>query len=319
MTRSFGHSPAAVLMLSVLACARYCLRRTAISTEQQLRCFSAVPTRLTVATAQIRSDRDLESTVNQIKSIVAEARGHRADVLLLPEACLPGYDEERILATPHDAIESAVKSISAAAKKHQVSTIIGTPTLVGGKRFNSAVLIDSTGTIIGQQNKMQLVPPDESWSVHGSECCVFNLAGVPCGVLICHDKRYPELARLMVLGGARILFYMSCEQWHDDLPLTAPRIPVWDASRQQQEIAVYRAQLQARAVENNVWVVKSNVSVVPGDQMAGSHGHSCVIDPTGVVISKAGFEEALLVETIDMTRATAAYALKSTNVAQYAL
>ena len=96
------------------------------------------------------------------------------------------------------------------------------------------------------------------------------------------------LCRLPVLAGARVLFYLSCEQWHDDRALLAPRYPAWDAARLEAELSIYRAQLQARAVENNVWLVKSNVSACPDDPELGSHGMSSIIDPTGRVRAEAG-------------------------------
>ena len=63
------------------------------------------------------------------------------------------------------------------------------------------------------------------------------------------------------------------------------REPKWTNERLVEELGIYKAQIQARAVENNVWIVKSNVS------REASHGHSCIIDPLGHIIAEAGFEE----------------------------
>ena len=96
-----------------------------------------------------------------------------------------------------------------------------------------------------------------------------------------------------------------CEQWHDDKPLLSEREPKWSNERLLEEINIYRAQIQARAVENNVWIVKSNVA------RGGSHGHSCIINPFGRIVSEAGFDEELLVSEMNISEATAAYATKS--------
>ena len=66
-----------------------------------------------------------------------------------------------------------------------------------------------------------------------------------------------ELCRLPVLAGARVIFYISAESYHDDRPLPAPREPAWTSERLEAELAVYRAQTQARAVENRVWLVRT--------------------------------------------------------------
>lgn len=127
------------------------------------------------------------------------------------------------------------------------------------------------------------------------------------GAVSGHDKRYPELCRLPTLAGARVIFYISCETYHDDLPLPSHD---WSDDRLDAELGVYRAQAQARAVENRVFVVKSNVA---GSRTgAGSHGMSSVIHPTGVVLGEADvYGEALVVADLDLADATAAYADKS--------
>jgi len=112
---------------------------------------------------------------------------------------------------------------------------------------------------------------------------------------------------------------MSCESWHDDLPLPAPRQPPWSAERLESEIGVYRAQTQARAVENRVWVVKSNVAACRTDPLQGSHGMSAVIDPYGRIVAEAGMAtEEMLTFSIDIADADALYARKSL-LPEYAL
>merc|ERR1712046_250462 len=107
-------------------------------------------------------------------------------------------------------------------------------------------------------------------------------------------------------AGARVIFYMACEAWHDDLPLPCSRDPPWSSERLHAEIGVYRAQMQARAVENRIWLVKSNVSGCTDDPTRGSHGMSSIIDPTGLVLQEAGvFSEEMVSQYIDLTAATA--------------
>ena len=77
-------------------------------------------------------------------------------------------------------------------------------------------------------------------------------------------------------------------------------------------MGVYRAQAQARAVENRVWLVKSNVAGNTDEPTRGSHGHSCIVDPTGIIVGEAGtYEEVIVYHTLDMAEANALYAQKS--------
>ena len=76
---------------------------------------------------------------------------------------------------------------------------------------------------------MQLVPTD-SFACPGQSLHTFELvegggseAGcssvVTCACIICHDSRHAELVRLPVLRGARLIFYISFETYHDDGPV----------------------------------------------------------------------------------------------------
>ena len=52
---------------------------------------------------------------------------------------------------------------------------------------------------------------------------------------------HAPVPRLPVLAGSRLICYMSSEQWHDDLPLVAPREPRWSRERQQAELQARNA------------------------------------------------------------------------------
>jgi predicted amidohydrolase len=117
---------------------------------------------------------------------------------------------------------------------------------------------------------------------------------VPCTILICHDERYPELVRLPVLAGARVIFYISHES----------------GVRQEQKLGPYRAQIQARAVENTVYVVHANAPA--NDDLSGSHGQSRVIAPDGNILQEASmFAEEVVTADLDLRKATAENALHS--------
>ena len=107
-----------------------------------------------------------------------------------------------------------------------------------------------------RQTKRQLVPTDD-WASPGHDMLVFRVAGTPCCAIICHDIRHPELVRLPVLQGARVVFYCSWETSAND-----DYISLDDT----EELAVYRAQVQARAVENGVWIVHANAAANLEDQ-----------------------------------------------------
>src|SRR5262249_35265247 len=123
---------------------------------------------------------------------------------------------------------------------------------------------------------------------------VFRVKGVPCSIIICHDERYPELVRLPVLAGARVIFYLSHES-----PL-----------QQESKIGPYRAQIQARAVENTARGVPANA---PAQRdRSGSDGQSRGIAPDGNIVQEAWmFGEEIIPATLELRRATAGMAVNS--------
>merc|ERR1711879_182594 len=138
------------------------------------------------------------------------------------------------------------------------------------------------------------------------------MGSLPLSVIICHDKRYPELVRLPVLRGARLVVYISHETWHDDGPVP----------RTEAELGPYRAQVVARAVENGAFCLHANACGSSAHVEAGSHGRSRVISPRGVILAEGGIDTEELVSVTlsaeEQAEATALYARKSL-LSNYAL
>lgn len=70
------------------------------------------------------------------------------------------------------------------------------------------------------------------------------------------------------------------------------------------------AQIQARAVENNVFIAQANAPA--NTDSTGSHGHSRLIAPDGNILKEASvFQEDVLVGEFDLSQATARNARQS--------
>ena len=276
--------------------------------------------RLVVATAQLKPSQRLPDTVGAICGRIRDAAAAGAQVLVVPEMATTGYDEAAILRATPAQLDAAEHEVRAACRSHGVAAVVGTLFRdASGRAFNSALVVGRNGSVAGHQHKMQLVPTDDGWCQAGNQLNLFHICGVPCAIIICHDKRFPELVRLPVLAGARCIFYLSAETWHDDLPLPAPREPAWSSARLEAEIGVYRAQTQARAVENRVWLVKANTAGCTEDARQGSHGMSSITDPFGRVRVEASTHgEEMLTYELDTAEADALYANKSL-LPEYAL
>jgi predicted amidohydrolase len=132
--------------------------------------------------------------------------------------------------------------------------------------YNTAVLIDREGRLVGKYRKVNL-PFDEfeDGITPGSEYPVFQTDFGKVGIMICWDAQFPDAARALALQGAQIIL-----------------MPIWDGT----------APLTlARAIENQVFLVTSAY----GDP-------SVILDPSGKQIAAATTQGTAAVVTIDLNR-----------------
>jgi len=243
------------------------------------------PETLRVAAVQMRSTRDLEANVAATKRYIADCAKKGARVVVFPECSVSGYfDNDYMKALTQAQLESAEHAVAEACREHHVYAIVGMPVRDGEKLYNSAIVIDPAGKVVERYHKVQLA---ESWPDAGDHLSVFKVDGVPASIIICHDERYPELVRLPVLAGARLVFYISHESGVD----------------RPTKINPYRAQIQARAVENGVYLVQANA---PANQDgSGSHGQSRIIAPDGNIVDEATMYGAdVVLATLEIDKAT---------------
>ncbi|HPU84321.1 MAG TPA: carbon-nitrogen hydrolase family protein [Candidatus Latescibacteria bacterium] len=255
-----------------------------------------------VASVQFRSAPHVERNVARIVEHLHRLSQQGVRAAAFPECAVTSYDEKAIRATTPEQLSQAEREISTACRENGISVVVGIPYWEHGTLYNGALAFDSTGKCVARYAKIQLA--GEKWCASGTRFAMFNFDSVPCSVIICHDERYPELVRLPVLAGAQIIFYISCES-----DITA-----------ETKIAPYRAQIQARAMENSVFVVHANAPMgnvrmrngKPRGEAAGSNGHSRIIKPDGNIVAEASiWGEDVLVADLDMSLATRHLALRS--------
>ncbi len=252
-----------------------------------------IPAKLTVAAVQMRSSKDLGENVRRIGGYIRDCASKGAQVVVFPECALSSYSEEYIKQLSSKELSDAEQKLAEVCKNAGVYAIVGAPYRDADKLYNSALVIAASGKVIERYHKMQLA---ERWPEPGDHMSVFRIFGVPCTVIICHDERYPELVRLPVLAGAQVVFYISHES----------------GLHEEHKLGPYRAQIQARAVENTIYIVHANA---PANKDAGgSHGQSRIIAPDGNILSEATiFGEDVLSATLDLKKATRQNARNSLN------
>lgn len=258
-----------------------------------------LPDTIRVAVVQMRSERDVAANVAKIRARLGECAAKGVQVVAFPECAVSTYYADFAKTLDSDTLERAASEIAAACREFAINAIVGTATKPDGKFVNTALFINSRGEIVARHNKVHLVGGDTDWGCNSGSTVapVVHLGGVPCSVFICHDSRYPELTRLPVLAGARVMFYIS----HEAAPF------------KETKMVPYRAQVMARAVENGVFVAHANA---PADGWrTGSHGQSRLVAPDGNIIQEASVaNEEVLIGDFKLSEASAENAMRSLDI-----
>ncbi|MDO3678100.1 carbon-nitrogen family hydrolase [Paenibacillus ehimensis] len=229
-----------------------------------------------------------ERNFAKLESLLDEAVAHdtKPDVIVFPEMWNTGYALDRIQELADHYGERTEALLSAFSRKHGVNIIGGS---IAEKRdngvYNTIFAYDRHGNRAGDYSKIHLfrLMDEEKFLQSGDRAGELQLDGIPAGMMICYDIRFPELARKLALGGAQILFVPA--EWPN------PRLHHW------------RTLLMARAIENQMFVVSCNRVGVSGT--TEFFGHSMVIDPWGEVLAEGGEAETIVRAAVDLSQVPA--------------
>jgi len=280
-----SRAPLVALLVAVVLAVACC------STAAQQPAATKLANQLRVAAVQMRSSRDIMDNSHRMTAFIRRCATNGIRVAVFPECALTGYFAGSITNLTSAQIHAGLNEVCHACRNAGIYAIVGTAFREGTKLFDSALVIEPTGEILARYDKIQLA---EDWPSAGEHLLLFRIDGVPCSIIICHDERYPELVRLPVLAGARVIFYVSHES----------------GLREEQKLVPYRAQIQARAVENTVYVVQANAPA--NADKTGSHGQSRIVAPDGNIVHEASIAgEEVVTAVLDLRKATAANARNS--------
>ena len=171
-----------------------------------------------------------------------------------------------------------------------------------GLYHNTAVVIDSDGSVAGRYRKMHI--PDDPAYYEKFYFTPGDLGFTPIdtslgrlGVLVCWDQWYPEAARLMALAGAEMLIYPTAIGYESSDT----------AAEQERQREAWITVQRGHAVANGLPVVTVN-RVGHEDDPSGQTrgitfwGNSFVAGPQGELLYRAGEDETTAIIDVDMAR-----------------
>jgi predicted amidohydrolase len=209
----------------------------------------------------------------------AEAKANGADLLILPEMYLSGYNIGPDNARHQAVTVAGLQPAREIAASQKIALVFGYPELVGDAVANSAVLIGPDGDILLNYRKSHLFGDLDRamFKEVGARFGLAELSGVKIGLLICYDIEFPEPARLLAVAGADIILIPTAqmEPYHQ----------------------VAKHVIPARAYENQVYMAYANHS--GSDDGLDYIGLSSICGPDGAILAAAGKGEEIIYAACD--------------------
>ena len=273
---------------------------------------------INVAAAQmgpIQKADSREAVVKRMIALMDEAKAKGADLIVYPELALTTFFPRWYVADraefdswfERDMPSAATRPLFERAAQHQMAMNFGYAELTpDGHHFNTAILTDKSGKIVGKYRKVHLpghVEYDTNRSPQHLEKRYFEpgdlgfnvwreLGGI-IGMAICNDRRWPETYRVMGLQGVEMV-------------LIGYNTPSVNAERSEEggEAPVSQPPLRAgrRLSECDLGGRVAKAGVEDGHPLFGG---SLIVDPNGEIVAEARTEEdELLVHPCDLDATT---------------
>ena len=247
--------------------------------------------KIKIAAIQMSTVADKMENVRTVKAYLEKIKDENPDFVILPEMFCCPYQTENFPIYAEKEGGPVWQQLSGYAKQYGIYLIGGSMPEkdAEGNVYNTSYIFDREGKQIGKHRKVHLFDIDvkggqtfkESDTLTaGDSDTVFDTEFGKIGVMLCFDIRFPELSRMMVNDGAKVIFVPAAFNM-----TTGPAH--WELS------------FRTRALDNQIYMV----GCAPArDVSAGyiSWGHSIVTDPWGRVIDMLDEKKGILLAELDL-------------------
>ncbi len=243
-----------------------------------------------IAQIQMKVSGDKSADIRRACDLIRSAGD--IDLAILPEMFCCPYDNACFRDYGEEMGGEAYTALSALAKERGIYLVGGSvPELTEGKVYNTCYVFDPTGACIARHRKTHLFDIDVEGGQRfcesdvltaGRDVTTFSTPWGVMGLCICFDFRFEELARLMALRGAQVIFVPAAFNM-----TTGP--------------AHWQLLFRQRAVDNQCFTVGTS----PARDETASYvawGHSIICDPWGNVVSELDEGEHVALTDLDLTR-----------------
>ena len=155
--------------------------------------------KLRIATAQFPVSKNLARNLDYMVKLTRQAKYKRADIVHFSETCLGGYAGVEFGSWDGydwSLLERLEEEVPKLAKKLDIHIVYGTNHRVrSGDVRNALWYVSDKGKRVARYDKRFCTTGDLKFYTSGRRFTAFDIKRFKCGLLICHDMRYPELFR----------------------------------------------------------------------------------------------------------------------------
>jgi len=232
--------------------------------------------KLVVATCQFPVSASVRANARYVLRQVRQAKERGAHVAHFCEGALSGYagaDFDSFRGFDWASLKDCSLQVMQLARELRMWVLLGSSHPLSGRRkpHNCVYVIDDRGEIVDRYDKRFCAGDgsgrtgDLAHYTPGDHFSIFTVRGFRCGVLICHDYRYPELYREYKKKGIQLVFHA-----YHAANIRPERLAAMRAQVGSEFHALNRgttlpeitmpASMQAAAASSHVWISCSNSS-----------------------------------------------------------
>lgn len=244
-----------------------------------------------IAMIQMHVEEDKLKNIANASELVKKAVEQGIDMAVLPEMFNCPYKTSNFPVYAEIEGGECYSLLSDIARTNGIYLVAGTipEKDAEGKVFNTSFVFDRKGNKIGKHRKMHLFDiaveggqcfKESDTLTPGNEVTVFDTEFGKMGLAVCYDFRFPELSRLMVDRGAKVLIVPAAFNM-----TTGP--------------AHWEVMFRSRAIDNQAYTI----GIAPArdvDSCYTSYGNSIMVSPWGEVILRMDEKEGFTIGTLDL-------------------
>lgn len=241
-----------------------------------------------IALAQMSMSRDMNENAEKSLSMLKEAAGKGADLILFPEIQLspffPKYEKSDASEYILEKNDALVRRFQTACREQRVFASPNFYIRENENLYDMSLLIDDDGRISGEQKMVHIAQNEFFYeqdyytpSEEGFQVLDTRLGKI--GIVVCFDRHYPESVRTEALRGADLIL-----------------IPTANTKGEPSDLFEWEIRIQA--FQNSVNVAMCNRT--GEEDMVSFSGESLVTDYNGRRLAMADDREQIVYADIDM-------------------